>query len=121
MRLLLILTIFFSLTQLASAERWRGLIASVAAFESAKEQKSVKLAPVPKLVENGDSKVNKVEYQKECTDNNCIFIPKAISIEKATKTIKDRKKSVSPPATKTKKTFTKQRFRLFRKNCSSRR
>ena len=36
MRLLLILIIFLSLTQLASAERWRGLVASVVALESAK-------------------------------------------------------------------------------------
>lgn len=42
LKLLLILTVFLSLTQgaltqVASAERWRGLIASVIALESAKE------------------------------------------------------------------------------------
>ena len=41
MRYLLILTVVFSLVQVASAERWRGLIASVAALESVKKQEPV--------------------------------------------------------------------------------
>ena len=47
-RYLLILTIVFSLTQVASAERWRGLIASVIALEAAKkiDLKPIDLKPI---------------------------------------------------------------------------
>lgn len=123
MRLLLILAIFFSLTQLASAERWRGLIASVAALESAKEQvpKNLKPTSKPKKFAPIAPKADKVEYWKECNENGCTLtpIPKAASAGEATETTEDGKKLVSPLTTKTKKTHTKLRFRLFRKRYSS--
>ncbi|MEA1999535.1 MAG: hypothetical protein U9N61_09500 [Euryarchaeota archaeon] len=133
MRLLLILTIFFSLTQLASAERWRGLIASVAALESAKiearevtietpkvETEPVTKAPVPVTkapVPDPEPITDKV---KVCDESGCRLVP-IFSAGEATETTVDGKKSVSPLAssTSTTKYYTTRRFRLFERRCSS--
>ena len=111
MKFLLVLTITLSLTQVASAGRWRGLIASVAALESAKTEAEKPLtfpkAPKPDSVvldiDTPDAVSLDVdtpkEYKKVCDRSGCRFVPDLSNAEPV------------KPSTN----YTTQRFRLFRR------
>ncbi len=89
-KILLILTVFLSLTQLANAERWLGLIASVAALESAKVTPQFEPVVEPKpVVEPEPVEPEPVKYQKVCTSSGCTLIPIPA---KATKTYAKRRR-----------------------------
>ncbi|KKM86223.1 hypothetical protein LCGC14_1281130 [marine sediment metagenome] len=79
MKRLLVLTIFLSLTQVASAERWQGLIASVAALEAARKPIMVPLSftepplllPITELLPIP----LKQKTKKVCENGVCRLIP----------------------------------------------
>lgn len=64
-KLLLILTIILLLTQYANAERWRGLIASVAALEALKVETQTQVIKV----------IKPEEYKTVCNDGVCKRVP----------------------------------------------
>lgn len=77
MRSLLILSVFLLLTQVASAERWKGLIASVAALEAAR------VAMPEVLILDSEYRAPMVDYmlpaEEPCIDGTCP-IPESSSV-----------------------------------------
>lgn len=77
MRSLLILSVFLLLTQVASAERWKGLIASVAALEAAR------VAMPEVLILDSEYRAPMVDYmlpaEEPCVDGTCPISESSIS------------------------------------------
>ena len=114
LRFLLILTVTFSLTQSVSAERWRGLIASVAALEAAREPSAKVevevLTPKTKVEIKTPILALTQEYKRVCTNGLCRLVP----VSNARVSVKVAKSLV------TKRQPRKVwRFRLFRRSCST--
>lgn len=112
LKFVLILTVFFSLIQTASAERWLGLIASIAALEASRE-------PLPDSLPALEYKAPIPEYKapapecKVCTTGSCSLAP-IPTVKVTTKTVAVKKILVPK-----KQSPKKWRFRLFHRNCSN--